>query len=154
MNENLFAWYLSLDCMVIFHTEFEALTVTEDEVSDGLVLPTQDSNLQQDRTQEDPKASVLLPGDFFEEIENETGILGSRKINYVVILFIKHKWIINLGLKKKEEVRLPFSNRPKYRKIRVSFFFFFLIHNFAFLNKNVKISEYIVTVPKRHFNQI
>ena len=82
--ENLFVWYLSLDLMAIFHTEFEALTVTEDEVSDGLVLPTRDSDLQQDGTQagtqEEPKASVLLPGDFFEEIENETGILGSRRL--------------------------------------------------------------------------
>ena len=81
--------------MSIFHTEFEALTVTEDEVRDGLVLPTQDSDLQPDGTQvrakEELKASVLLPSDFFEIIENETGILGKRKLISVFVSFIEHK---------------------------------------------------------------
>ena len=93
--DDSYASKIILDLMAMFHLEFEALTVTEDEVRDGLVLPTQDSELQlngtQVRAKEELKALVLLPSDFFEEIVNETGILGKRKIIYGSVSFIEHK---------------------------------------------------------------
>ena len=44
----------------------------------------------------------------------------------------------------------PFPTNSKFWKIWVFFFFFFLIFNFAFSNKivKIKVSKYIVTVPK------
>ena len=55
------------------------------------------------------------------------------------------------GLKK--DVCLPFLTDPKFWKTWVAFFFFFLILNFAFLSRIVKIkfSKYIVTVPKLYY---
>ena len=54
---------------------------------------------------------------------------------------------------KKKMFVCPFPTDPKYWKIRVSFFFSFLILNFAFLNKNVKRKcQNTVNVPKRHLN--
>ena len=55
---------------------------------------------------------------------------------------------------KKKVFVCPFPTDPKYQKTKVVFFFYIL--NFVFLNKNVqnKVSEYIVTVPKRYFHQI
>ena len=48
----------------------------------------------------------------------------------------------------------PFLTNPTFWKTWVAFFFFFfLIFNFAFLNKivKIKVSKYIVTVPKVYF---
>ena len=62
--------------------------------------------------------------------------------------------------KRKKMFVCPFPTDPKYWKIRVSFFFFFFFFKFdsefcIFKQKCWnKMSEYIVTVPKRHFNQI
>ena len=60
--------------------------------------------------------------------------------------------------KKKKMFVCPFLTDPKFRKTTVGFLFYFIffIFNFVFLNKNVQneMSEYIVTFPKRYFNQM
>ena len=57
--------------------------------------------------------------------------------------------------KKKKDVCLSFSDRPKILENRGHLFFFFFFFNSQFCifkqNCQNKMSEYIVTVPKRHF---
>ena len=45
---------------------------------------------------------------------------------------------------------LPFSDRPTIFENLGCFFFFFLVFNFAFLNKivKIKVSKYVATVPE------
>ena len=59
---------------------------------------------------------------------------------------------LKLGLNKKD-VCLPFSDRPKIVENKSQLFFFFQFRIFKQKCEN-KISEYIETVPQRHFYQI
>ena len=59
--------------------------------------------------------------------------------------------------KKERKDVCPFPTDPKYWKIRVVlFFFFFFYTQFCIVKQKCwnKMSKYIVTVPKRYFNQI
>ncbi|XP_072026443.1 adhesion G protein-coupled receptor B3-like [Amphiura filiformis] len=60
------------------NVEFEMLTVGTNEIAaDGnLMLPTKVAN----RNSKEPKASVAIPQDYFEEIESEYGIAGQREV--------------------------------------------------------------------------
>ena len=69
-------------------------------------------------------------------------------IGFSVVIRLRFKTVMPWGLKKKMFVCL-FLTDPKFWKTWVAFFFL-LIFNFAFLNKivKIKVSKYIVTVPK------